>query len=509
MERFRNKYRAFIIAVLLVLGLPMSVLYSAAVSKVRAGYVLSATESILQVKRSFLKDTVNQVIADIERSRREGVETCLKQAAGLEELLDGFSQAPGESFLGACVSLLKKYDDFSVLITERQTNKILYASSTGDETPSLSADTLEELSSVFPVFSRLEYNRHIIYLYVRMERIDERVKAEIYEKIHGYRFSNDAYIWVNEVLDYSGGDHYAIRRIHPNLKDTEGMYLSTDMTDVADNLPDLTELEGVKQNGELFFSYYFKKLNSEDISEKLSYAKLYPDYDWIIAMGVHLDDIKAYVTQSTRESARNVRTITLSIAGITAFLVVLAIIFISFLERWYYKSASRALGDKVYRDSLTNAYNRRGAETLLKSAFHHFKRTAQNASVILFDIDEFKKINDACGHDAGDHVLVRTVEAVSRYIRGTDALCRWGGDEFLLLCPGLKDDDVLPFTEKLVRMVSELPFECLSGTEKHNVTISMGVSAFLQSDADSSAAVTRADKALYQSKAQGKNQAST
>ena len=67
---------------------------------------------------------------------------------------------------------------------------------------------------------------------------------------------------------------------------TEGMYLSTDTADSKGNLPYLTELEGIKKNGEIFFSYYFQEPGASHASEKITYAKLYPDFNWVIAMGI-------------------------------------------------------------------------------------------------------------------------------------------------------------------------------------------------------------------------------
>jgi len=112
------------------------------------------------------------------------------------------------------------------------------------------------------------------------------VKEEVAASIRNRRFSNESYIWINEVINYEGGDRYAIRRVHPNLPETEGTYLSTHAEDLAGNRPYEEELQGVKENGEHFFRYYFKKLNSEEIGEKITYAKLYKDFDWIITMGV-------------------------------------------------------------------------------------------------------------------------------------------------------------------------------------------------------------------------------
>jgi signal transduction histidine kinase len=138
------------------------------------------------------------------------------------------------------------------------------------------------------------------------------------------------------VINYNGGDNYAIRRVHPNLKDTEGMYLSTNMTDIEGNQPYLTELEGVKQDGELFFNYFFKKNNTDVVSEKITYAKLYPEYDWIIAMGVHLDDVKAIVDQSTAMNERNINYIMMAVAALFV-LIAIALSFVSILEKWYFR----------------------------------------------------------------------------------------------------------------------------------------------------------------------------
>ena len=80
---------------------------------------------------------------------------------------------------------------------------------------------------------------------------------------------------MNEVLDYDGGDQYAIRRIHPNLKDTEGCYLSTNLEDSAGAHPYESELAGIREKGEIFQGYYFQNLSDGKMAKKYSYAKLY------------------------------------------------------------------------------------------------------------------------------------------------------------------------------------------------------------------------------------------
>ena len=88
--------------------------------------------------------------------------------------------------------------------------------------------------------------------------VDERVQRYAEDVIYAEDFRDGSYIWVNQVVDYDGGDGYAIRRIHPNLRDTVGTELSTDTTDIAGNHPYRDELEGVKAHHErYYYTYYF------------------------------------------------------------------------------------------------------------------------------------------------------------------------------------------------------------------------------------------------------------
>ncbi len=130
-------------------------------------------------------------------------------------------------------------------------------------------------------------------------QVEDLAKERIGKIIRSLRLIDDGYIWVNHIIDYEGGDNYAIRAIHPNLPETEGMMLSTNTLDTQGNRPYLEELNGIKENGELYFKYYFKKMNSSNISHKMSFAKLYKPYDWVIATGVYLDDLDSLIKAET------------------------------------------------------------------------------------------------------------------------------------------------------------------------------------------------------------------
>jgi len=125
----------------------------------------------------------------------------------------------------------------------------------------------------------------------------------------------------------------------------------------------------------------------------------------------------------------------------------------------------------------------------------------------MFDIDDFKKINDMYGHDQGDAVLRQLSDALSHQIRSSDHLCRWGGDEFLLVCPSMPESDTAAFAAKLLNQVSGLEIPTLNKMGSIKITISIGLVRFIRTDLGFMDAIKRADRAMYRSKEAGKNRA--
>lgn len=133
------------------------------------------------------------------------------------------------------------------------------------------------------------------------KQVVQMTMKRVTRQIKHIRLIDNAYIWVNRIINDDGGDNYAVREIHPNLPQTEGDWLSTEIRDVKGNKPYKIELAGVKEKGEIYFGYYFKKMGSDEIAHKLSYAKLYKPWDWVIATGVYLDDVDQLVAAETKE----------------------------------------------------------------------------------------------------------------------------------------------------------------------------------------------------------------
>lgn len=168
--------------------------------------------------------------------------------------------------------------------------------------------------------------------------------------------------------------------------------------------------------------------------------------------------------------------------------------------------ANKKLQVMAVTDELTGAYNRREAMSRLKSLTHAGDRYGQLFSCILLDIDYFKKFNDRHGHAAGDYVLRNVTEIVQRCVRVTDAVCRIGGEEFLIICPFTPIEGALACAEKIRCDIADAVFEV--GEAKLNVTVSLGVAQREGREAVDDI-LHRADEALYASKQAGRNRVTT
>ncbi|MDT8446333.1 MAG: diguanylate cyclase [bacterium] len=154
-------------------------------------------------------------------------------------------------------------------------------------------------------------------------------------------------------------------------------------------------------------------------------------------------------------------------------------------------------------DPLTGAFNRNKLTQAFEREIARAERYSQPLSVILLDLDHFKLVNDTHGHLVGDQVLVATVQLLQRELRKTDILGRWGGEEFLVLCPETENPGAVLLAEKL-----RLALEAAVHPSAGRVTVSIGVTSYRAGD-QAESLVARADEALYRSKDQGRNQVST
>jgi len=169
--------------------------------------------------------------------------------------------------------------------------------------------------------------------------------------------------------------------------------------------------------------------------------------------------------------------------------------------------ATRHRADRLYdqatHDPLTNLSNRRALEEDLVREVARSQRTGASIAFLMFDLDDFKEVNDTFSHLAGDVTLKMVSEVLLRGSRQEDIMCRWGGDEFLVVMPGADVDIACRRAEELREEISStlIRFE---GSE-FSVSATIGVSVFPQDGATSAKAILSADRALYYAKGRGGN----
>ncbi len=158
---------------------------------------------------------------------------------------------------------------------------------------------------------------------------------------------------------------------------------------------------------------------------------------------------------------------------------------------------------KAIVDVLTGAFNRRFFEAKLEDELTLAKRFRTKLSIIMFDIDHFKKVNDTYGHPAGDTVL-REIGEVSRTLMSSvDSLCRYGGEEFTIIMPETAIEDAIDTAEKLRKAVEEHAF--YGGETLINITISLGIAEYPAHGLIKEELISKADGALYSAKQGGRN----
>jgi diguanylate cyclase (GGDEF)-like protein len=155
--------------------------------------------------------------------------------------------------------------------------------------------------------------------------------------------------------------------------------------------------------------------------------------------------------------------------------------------------------NKSIKDSLTNLYNHQYINEVLENLLLRTKQDKSNLCIMMLDIDYFKRVNDQFGHLAGDKVLVTICELISKNVRKEDFIGRYGGEEFLVILPGLRLEAAARVAEIIRRSIQSHDF----GLNDQRITVSIGVAHY--NGETSNVLINRADMLLYQAKSKGRN----
>ncbi len=173
-----------------------------------------------------------------------------------------------------------------------------------------------------------------------------------------------------------------------------------------------------------------------------------------------------------------------------------------------FETAQEELKLLASTDPMTKLYNRRYFSKISEHIIDLAKRDKTLASVIMLDIDKFKNINDTYGHTIGDEVIVNLSVELQALTRNSDIICRYGGEEFVILLPETGDKGALAIAEKIREKIEALSLN-IDEKESLKYTVSIGVSEInVDEDLNIEASLNRADEALYKAKEDGRNRVS-
>ena len=179
-------------------------------------------------------------------------------------------------------------------------------------------------------------------------------------------------------------------------------------------------------------------------------------------------------------------------------------IVVAFQDVSQYKQLVDQLEQLARHDSLTGLYNRGAFEWLMKEQLAYAKRYQTPLSLIMIDVDHFKKINDQHGHQAGDQVLQQLTRQIANQVRQTDYPARFGGEEFVIILPHTAHQQAVDLAERIRLVIAETPMVC-EPQKSVSITISLGVASFREGVETLDVLVKAADQALFQAKAEGRN----
>ncbi len=226
------------------------------------------------------------------------------------------------------------------------------------------------------------------------------------------------------------------------------------------------------------------RINRDDKLRRAVIAK--SEECWILA-----DNYVVEQQHISRKTTDYIKYVTVTF-GINLFVITLVLLL-------YKRFVLNHMASSAINDSLTEIFNKGYFDEYLEYEIARAVRRQDSFSLIMFDIDHFKRVNDTYGHHRGDYVLKTLAAVVRKCKRGSDVLARIGGEEFIVLLPDTGLNHAVELAERIRTNVESYPFE-----EIGKITVSLGVTEFRQTDSNESI-MKRVDSAMYLAKNNGRN----
>jgi len=369
---------------------------------------------------------------------------------------------------------------------------------------------------------------HYDWYFGSSEYLDTAIKqanAMLHKKISTISSQNNDHIFI---INYKGDI-----LLHPMDSSFEGKNIFTSEDHhLAKMVPAFNDVLKRKLNG--FVSYEMSNHRSHRLEKKTSYIKQIPDTQWIIGSGFFDSDIANVVREEKEKILQSKSAARNKMLGLGIVLIILSFLISLLISKWIknkfsiyeatiksnntelkklnesleykveertykLKEANEKLEKLATTDALTQIYNRYYFMESIEAEVKRFHRYHNIFSLIMFDIDYFKQINDNYGHNKGDEVLVTISRLVETSLRDTDTLFRFGGEEFMVILPETGLDEAYEIADRMRLLIERHDFGLESAT-----TISIGVVSFQDGDTVDSI-VSKADTLLYHSKDEGRN----
>jgi len=217
----------------------------------------------------------------------------------------------------------------------------------------------------------------------------------------------------------------------------------------------------------------------------------------IVASGIFDNNFREYTTDVSADISVLFFTLNITLVSIAVFTLF-----------FYFINSNEKLQEELVvlanTDLLTSLPNRRYFFENSSKEFMRSKRHSHDFSLLMLDIDFFKSFNDSYGHDFGDEVLMKFANLLKENIREIDILCRYGGEEFIILLPQTKVDEAIISAQRIIDNCRKLRIDTKKSMSK--VTVSIGVTQIIDSDTNIEDIIKRTDEALYLAKQNGRDQ---